>query len=181
MTERNEREQAARRLSPDVRGKSMAHNSLFRDRFPLLRSTGIIRSLLSSFSSARAPFSPVPASPNLDQWRRLGEKPEGRLTEEPGSSVRSRMNAQKPPFFRQNSKFGRGWIIFLTPPSRELPLLPAVPQNRSPRSEQSSLRILAGCRRIHSHFVPTEAAEFTSDVGKWRPTGCRGERRDVEI
>lgn len=87
----------------------MAHNSLFRDRFPPLRSPGIIRSP-SSFSSALVPFFLVPA--NLDQWRRLGERPEGRLTAEHGSSVRSRMGAQKPSFFRQNSKFGRRWIIF---------------------------------------------------------------------
>lgn len=61
-------------------------------------------------------------------------------------------------FNETQSSVGSGSSSILTPPSCEATSL-IVSQSRSPRSEQSSLRILAGCRRIHSHFVPIGAAE----------------------
>lgn len=65
------------------------------------------------------------------------------------------------------------------PLSCELSLLSVVPQSRPPRSEQSSLRILAGCRRIHSHFVPTVAAEFTERCWEMADGGKEERRRDI--
>lgn len=196
MTERNEREQAGGRRRRRRRrndfpsfpsslraradgGESMAHNSLFRDRFPPPRSPpGIIRPPLIPFLSVGLPFF-LARAPNLDQWRRLGEAARGLATEH-GSSARSRPSTQKPPFFPRNSKFGRGWIILhprapvSSPPPFQLRVVPA-----------SRLRIVrtivaaysAGCwsrsfcsargnRGIHEH-----------DVGEW---GRRGEGAEEE-
>lgn len=91
--------------------KSMAHNSLFRDRFPPPRLPPGNNSF-PLFCPPKFPFflCLVPSSSNLNQWERLGERRSetgrGPRGEEHDSSVRSWMLTKA--FFRRSSKFGRG-------------------------------------------------------------------------
>jgi len=169
----------------------MAYNSLFRDRFPAPSTSpsaafdcppGIIRrpfvfflgsSFFFSFQRLAAPFS------NLDQGGGGGRDTRKRTR---GSSARTPTRAQRPPFFRRNSKFERDQPAgeSSSPPfphprflPRFPPAFPSLENGKSSvsRSAQSSLRILEsppwGDSRT-PRFVPAGTAEFTSIGEHWR-------------
>jgi hypothetical protein len=207
MTERNERGQttvtstAAATILPDAPVEKsqwrithyFAIDSPSRRAYPPPRfrlPCGNNSSAPSSFSSARVSFFPsaLPAAPfpNLDQWRR--PPLEGGIRERGHAAVPRgllRVHKGHPSFGETQSSTETNRVVNHPPrcflaPGFSLAFPPALPPLFSPRSAQSSLRILdsAVARLAHPVLFPQELQN--SRARRWRAlAGRKGGRRGI--